>query len=50
MEEFLEIFLEETEEEQRSHWYESGYDAEDAALTALANVIKRVQYRLKNGE
>lgn len=46
MEELLQILLEETEAEERSYWYSSG-DAESSALNALAAVIKRVQYRLK---
>lgn len=47
MEELVRLLLEEADNEDRSLWYESGYDAEGAALNALRNVLRRVQYRLE---
>lgn len=50
MKELIKLLLEEAEAEERSHWYESGYDIEDKALQALIQVLNRVQYRLDNPE
>lgn len=50
MEELLQILLEEAEAEQRSHWYESGYDIQEEALYALVKVIHRAQARLREGK
>lgn len=47
MKELLQLLLEEAEREERSHWYESGYEVEDRALQALQNVIKRALYGLE---
>lgn len=46
MEELLKLLIEETESEERSYWYQEGYEAEVSALYVLASVLKRVQYRL----
>lgn len=50
MEELLQILLEEAEAEERSHWYESGYDIQEEALRALVKVIYRAQARLREGK
>lgn len=50
MEELLQILLEEAEAEERSHWYESGYDIQGEALRALISVTQRAQARLREGE
>lgn len=47
MEKLLQLLLEEAESEQQGYWYTHGYEAEQSALGALMNVIKRVQYRLE---
>lgn len=47
MEKLLQLLLEEAEREERSHWYESGYEVEDRALQALQSVIKQALYRLE---
>jgi hypothetical protein len=47
MKELLQLLLEEAEAEERTHWYESGYEIEDRALQALQNVIRRAQARLE---
>lgn len=47
MKELLQLLLEEAEAEERTHWYESGYEVEDRALQALQKVIKQAQARLE---
>lgn len=47
MEKLLQLLLEEMEREERSYWYESGYEVEERALRAFQNVIKQVRYRLE---
>lgn len=47
MEKLLQLLLEEAESEERSLWYESGYEVEDRALQAFQNVIKRALCRLE---
>lgn len=47
MDELLQLLVEEAEREERSHWYESGYEVEDRALQALQVVLRNVQRRLE---
>lgn len=47
MDRLLQILIEEAEREERSHWYESGYDMQDEALQALIVVLRNAQLRLK---
>lgn len=47
MDELLQILIEEAEREERSHWYQSGYDVQDEALQALIVVLRNAQLRLK---
>lgn len=48
MKELLKLLIEETEAEERGYWYTHGCEAETAALSALAAVLRNVQYRLDN--
>lgn len=47
MDELLQILIEEAEREERSHWYQSGYDVQDEALRALIVVLRNAQQRLE---
>lgn len=50
MDKLLQILFEEAEREERSHWYQSGYEVEDRALQALQTVIRNAQRRIEEGE
>lgn len=47
MDAFLQLLIEEAEREERSHWYESGYEVEDRALQSLIAVLRNAQRRLE---
>jgi hypothetical protein len=48
MRELLQLLVEETESEERSLWYNHGWEVEQRALQALKLVLDRALYRLDN--
>lgn len=47
MDELLQILIEEAVREERSYWYQSGYDVQSEALQALIVVLRNAQRRLE---